>query len=708
MTNTGFFRPAACTGLSLALAAFATSAAAQDVSAAQSSDNTASGIADIVVTAQKRESTLQKTPIAITALDGAELSQQGKTTLEDALREVAGVTVQTENNGATYTIRGIRPATQTDPAVNVNRDGVFQSNDGITPNFDVARIEVLKGPQGTLYGRNAVGGVVNIVNTDPKFENSGFASILFGNEHAARAEGAVNIALSDKLASRTAAYYNMHDGYLSDGNDDDNSLGVRQKFLFQPNTALSLSVTGEYDHTDANGRGTVFAPLSAHPGRNPYYSALQTGRTLNDKYAVYGSLNYDFGPVVLSFIPSYYRVKLHVDSDLQGQGLQAALLNGRQATQELRLSAPSSSQINWQIGAYHLNYQQTLNQFATPITTGERPLLLSSFPPFLLDYDVPDSSVDSLAGFAQTTVPLFSGFRATGGIRYTRDIKKLTTDTFNKLDGSFVSTTPEQRVRQSAVTWKAGIEYDVAPRSLFYADVSKGFKSGGLNQLGSPAGYETYAPEKLMAYEVGLKNRLFDNRLQLNVDGFYYDYSSKQFQAVQPQAFGFPILVTFSGAAKVYGGEAQVDWQITGADRLSGALAYTHTRITKFDYSGFPSQVGQGLENTPLWSGNAGYDHVFAIGSTGELTAGAAVTFQTGTDVVTDIVVDDYQRAFAKLDLSLRYHNRAGGFTLALFGNNVTNRATRSRGFPRPTGVDADTLTLDPPRTYGVSFRKEF
>lgn len=708
MTATPSFRPVACTGLTLALIALATPAAAQEAPASQSTAEDDAGIPEIIVTAEKRASTLQKTPIAITALDGKELSQQGKTTLEDALRDVPGVTVQTENNGATYTIRGIRPASQTDPAVNVNRDGIFQSNDGITPNFDVARIEVLKGPQGTLYGRNAVGGVVNIVNAEPEFENGGFASLLLGNEHTVRAEAAVNLALSNTFASRTAAFYSMHDGYLSNGNDDDNTLGVRQKFLFQPSNALSLSVTGEYIHTDAHGRGTVPAPLSSHPGGDPYYSPFQTGRTVNNKYAVYGALDYDLGPAVLTFIPSYYRVTLHVDSDLQGQGLQAARLEGRQTTQEIRLSAPSSSRINWQIGAYHLDYRQTLNQFATPLAPGTRPVLLPFFPPFLLNYDVPTSSVDSLAAFAQATVPIFQGFRATGGIRYTRDIKKLVTSTFSKLDRSFVSVTPEQRVHQSAVTWKAGIEFDLGPRSLLYADVSRGFKSGGLNQLGSPAGYETYAPEKLNAYEVGLKSRFFGNRLQLNVDGFYYDYASKQFQAVQPRAFGFPLLVTFSGAAQAYGGEAQLDWQITAADRLSGALAYTHTKITDFNYVGFPSQVGRRLENTPLWSGNASYEHVFAIADTGELTAGAAVRFQSGTDTVTDIVEDDYQEAFAKVDLSLRYYNRPAGFTLSVFANNITDKVTRSRGFPVPTGITADTLALDPPRTFGISFRKDF
>lgn len=708
MTTLPSFRTTACTALTFAVIAMAFPAAAQDASPAQPTADANAGIPEIIVTAEKRETTLQRTPISITVLDGSDLSQRGKTTLEDALRDVAGVTVQTENNGATYTIRGIRPAALTDPAVNVNRDGVFQSNDGITPNFDVARIEVLKGPQGTLYGRNAVGGVVNIVNAEPEFENGGFASLLLGNESTVRAEAALNLALSDAFASRTSGYYNRHGGYLSNGNDDDNSFGIRQRFRFEPNEALSLSVTGEYDHTDANGRGTVFAPLSAHPDGDPYFSALQAGRTLNDKYSIYGSLDYDFGAAVLSIIPSYYEVNLHVDSDLQGQGLQAARLDGRQTTQEIRLSSPASSSINWQIGGFHLDYHQTLDQFAAPLTSGTRPVLLPFFPPFLLQYDVPETSVDSLAGFAQATLPLSEGFRVTGGIRYTRDIKTLTTSTFSKLDGSFVSVTPEQRVQQSAFTWKAGIEYDLAPGLLFYADVSEGFKSGGLNQLGSPTGFETYAPERLFAYEVGLKSRLFDNSLQLNIDGFYYDYASKQFQAVQPQPFGFPLLVTFAGAAESYGGEAQLDWQFSDADRLSGALAYTHTRITDFNFAGFPSQVGLRLENTPLWSGSATYEHVFALGETGDLTAGATVRFQSGTDTVTDIVEDDYQGSFAKFDLSLRYYNEPGDFTLALFGNNITNEATRSRGFPRPFGIPSDTLALDPPRTFGVSFRKDF
>lgn len=708
MTAIHSFRTTACTALTFAIIAMAAPAAAQETSSAQPTGDAGVGIPEIVVTAEKRTSTLQKTAIAITVLDGSALAQQGKTALEDALRDVAGVTVQPENNGATYTIRGIRPEFLTDPAINVNRDGIFQSNDGVTPNFDVARIEVLKGPQGTLYGRNAVGGVVNIVNAEPVFENGGFASLLLGTYDTARAEAAVNLALSSSFASRTSAYYSMRDGYLSNGNDDDNTLGLRQKFLFRPSDALSLSVTGEYDHTDANGRGTVYAPLSAHPGGDPYYSALQTGRTINDKYSVNGALDYDFGPAVLSFIPSYYRVTLRVDSDQQGQGLQAGRLDGRQTTQELRLSAPSSSPIKWQIGGYHLNYHQTIDQFATPLTSGTRPILLPFFPPFLLQYDIPETSTDSLAGFAQASAPLFSGFRVTGGVRYTRDIKTQITRTYSKLNGSFVSITPMQRVQQSAVTWKAGIEYDLGPKSLFYADVSKGFKSGGLNQLGSPAGYETFAPEKLYAYEIGLKSRMFGNRLQLNLDAFYYDYASKQFQAVQPQPFGFPLLVNFAGAAKAYGGEAQLEWQITSSDRLSGALAYTHTEITKFSYPGFPSQVGQRLVNTPLWSGNASYEHVFDIADTGQLTMGATVRFQSGTDTATNVVVDDYQPAFAKVDLSLRYNNRPGGFSVTLFANNVTDKVTRSRGFPLAAGAIADTLTLDPPRTFGVSFRKDF
>lgn len=735
------------------------------------------GIEDIVVTASRRTESAQRSALSIQAISGDDLSRKGVTRPEDLSAIAPGVAIATGGNYPQTYIRGVgNYATNTyaEGAVAYNIDGVYVSRSWATRAalFDLDRVEILKGPQGTLYGRNASGGAINIITARPRLgETSGFAEIEAGNYDLIRGGGAINLPLGDTVALRASGQIVHRDGYLSDGYDDEKTQAARVHLLWEPNSDVSLLLTGGYQHVGGQGAGSVVnPPLPGSQWRGNSDPAVQAivqatpgiGGLLvgfgNDGYAdievytVSGELRWNFGPATLTVLPAYRDGKLSNRSYVPGFQVNDNE-HDKQTSLEVRLSNESDA-LKWVVGGYYFNEDQG------PID-GRNLLFVSQG---VNAQTVPDfsSRIRSYAGFAQATASVSDAFRLTAGIRYTYERKTQTgsTSTYTFPNDAppppcaagytFDPATPAQplfcridipltgQLTYNSWTWKAGFEYDVGPASMFYGNASTGFKSGGFFAAPAP---NSFRPEKMTAFELGIKNRFFDNKLQLNLEAFYWKYRDHQEAHLGPTSLpGFFTFITENaGKAKSYGADVDVIYRPTRDDQLSVKIQYNGSKYDSFLYQNQTAafgppvtgcQVGplsNGVQNvdcsglnlvrTPEWTGVASYNHTFELGSGDKIDAGVSTQFATSSYLSIDFLPTAQQGSYATLDANLSYTTAGGRLTIAGWVRNITQQGVLTQAFRYPFISSANTLVdpaglilaaIRPPRTFGARLRYNF
>ncbi|WP_354286288.1 TonB-dependent receptor [Sphingomonas sp. UYEF23] len=590
------------------------------------------GIADIVVTAQRRSENLQKTALAVSAVDAAALRNAGISQPSDLTKLVPALQLAPLGGGGTQvTIRGVgnfAPFLYSEPAVAINYDGVYLARSA-APNglfFDLERVEVLKGPQGTLYGRNATGGAINVISAKPVISGIHAAGdIEAGNFGLIRGSAMINLPLGEDVALRIAGQAISRGGYLSDGYLDDKGQAIRGQLLFKPTGALSINLAADYIHQGGKGPGGVFAPggflVPSDPYRgatSPESQALLRGASLGitgganpnflppfgtdgytnvKSWGISATINYNLGFGNLTVLPAYRNTANDFKHYVGGFPL-ISTERSEQETVEVRLSSANRSPIKWVVGGYYFHdasslYSDARQGIARTIT------IASALP------------VDSAAGFGQVTVPLTSRFRVTGGVRYTDETKSQTGQNISDLPPvptgfpapaivfyNAVCPAPAAtlnvaagtctgpfagRVHYKKVTWKGGVEFDAGPNSLIYASAEQGFKAGGFYPSLPP---NTFRPEKIFALTLGSKNRFFGNTLQFNAEAFYWKYTDKQVSHLGPVLpEGYGIITENAGKATIYGAEADLIWRPTRADRLSVNLQYVKSKYDTFLYS---------------------------------------------------------------------------------------------------------------------------
>jgi len=675
----------------------------------------------VVVTAERRRSTVQKTSISLTAITADDLADRAITSIDSAVTEAPGVAVQGGANGAGIYIRGIGSGQDVaigGPAVNLNFDGVYQSQPEVPMSslYDIERVEVLRGPQGTLYGRNANAGSVNILTADPRSKFEGSASLGLGNYNLRRAEAMVNMPVNETVSVRAAAYAERRDGYIQpSGYDDAHSQGARVKLLAKPNADLRVLLGADHLKIGGVGRGGVDA-LSTHPS-DAWYSTAPTGLMDITSTRVYGQLDWTLGFGTLTVLPAHqsfrkddYNVIINTPPAITAAGAQVA---EKQDSLEVRLASPDASRVQWVAGAYLLKSTTDLailpNRIALPSTPISYPYLKGN-------------ELSSSALFGQVTVPAGDSFRLIGGVRYTKDDK-----TAFKLPSAGAALIPTDGSWNS-FTYKAGIEYDLAPKSLVYGNISTGFKAGGIDQ-----GFNTYKPEKLTAFAFGSKNRFFEDRVQVNAEAFYYKYDDFQAQygarcqnaAGCPLVFSFANTIVNAGKATLYGGEIELVARATQDDKFDASIAYLHSNFDQLvivpgtannSPSGCAATLtctllanqiltNQRLANAPEWSGSLGYEHVWS------LTSGAEIILRADTHIYSpywtvyrrppQVSAESYQHSFAKSNAYVSYNAASGKWTTRLWVRNIENKAV-------VTAAVGPAVTLQAPRTVGATFSAKF
>jgi len=704
---------------------------------------------EITVTAQKREQSLQKVASTIEAVTGAQLTEMGVSDLDDALANIASAIVQPVGEEMTVIIRGMDNDSMPGDSfsqVAVTVDGSFSNSWGVgtTGIYDMQRVEVLAGPQGTLYSRNSSGGVVNMISNDPnaqKVETSG--SIGIGNFKLFNAQGVLNAPITDTLAVRAAFSSATRDGYASNGTNDTDDRSVRLKLGYKPSDNLSAVLTYEYTKIGGKSQGDGYAAFEDEDDRdNPWLSNsdgdLFVSDTQTDRFYMNFILNTPIGE--LTFLPSYSDTSRHniqagwlwsdgsfgmrADDPTAthvGQGREHFLSPQNEKSYELRMSSNEDSFMQWLIGLYYyerswddLIYHEDaawVNDNGTDDTTDD---IVVGYPSTEATAKWGTKASDSRAAFGNFTLPVTDVFRVTAGGRYTKEGEN--EKGYDRMTGAPTSSEDES----SHFDWKAAVEYDLGANSMIWADLSTGYKQ----VRGASA-----ADQELMSYQVGSKNRFMDNKLQLNATAFYYDYSNFDIGRV-----GSEYLVVAGesveyagqgiGDAALYGLDLSTDYVLTGNDRVNFSLSYLSAEVDQvvitYTYQGqespsIPSKTvdaGKSLNNAPELSIVLGYNHRFDLASGATITPSISTRYTSkyylefypeSSNVPAGMDVDKVNTEPSHLmgDFSINYGHSTGEWSLNAYVKNITNHAEK-------TGLMRGDMRLGTPRTYGAVLSVNF
>lgn len=672
---------------------------------AQTAPNTgpvaAAQLEEIIVTAEKRESSVQRTAIAITAVSGEEIANQSRTSLDEVLRAAPAVQIQSTGSGPGIFVRGVgtNDLGFGDSSVNFNIDGVYQQDPtpALAGIFDIARVEVLRGPQGTLYGRNATAGSLNVITNNP--DPSGFSASLgvgVGNYQRVRTDAMINAPMGERAAVRLALFTDNHDGYIKpSGNNDADQVGGRLKALFDLSETARLVLSASVIEEKGSAAGSVAAsataaPLDSRP--DPWYDPTSVrGRTDHMFLTFAAQLDWDLGFATLTAIPSYVDADKH---DLTSSATTGVVNQPERTTQrslETRLASNGQGDFSWVAGLIYVDgdyerHNPNLN------SSGRR-----------LDQTQP---LTSYGVFGQATQRLSDTLRLTVGARFSSD-EKSQTSIYTTTATGLVTTSPVSSKSWSSVDYRLNLEADLTPRSLLYATLSTGYKAGGFQTIvAAGTASKAYAPEKLRAAEIGSKNRFFDNRLQVNASAYYYDY--KDYQAKFPEFVGreLAVRVENAGKATLFGVELESSLQATPTDRLDAYVTWSNSEFDQFTYTSrtpagatLVDKAGEAMPNAPDLTARLAYEHRWDVRS-GAVTARLESAYSNGFWTTHERSIDSFQPHYVRSDASLRYQNDASDWSVRLYVKNIENIVVRAGA--------ASGNSLQAPRTYGVYVEKKF
>jgi iron complex outermembrane receptor protein len=722
----------------------ASTACAQNSSATtaetqESKPATGQAIPDIIVTANRTASSAQDTPIALNAYTGDTLRDQGVSSVRDLALIDPSVNVSSTGGAGYVAIRGIASTDFTeigDPSVPVARDGFF-TNRSYSINssmYDVERVEVLKGPQGTLNGRNSTGGLVSIITNRPEMRDGGYASVDVGNFGTFIGEAGANLKIADGFAIRASTLFNHHDGYRKlDGparyGDDEDFASGRIQALYR-SRGFSLWASYQHDSRDVNGDAVVKGPqggpkpdFDAESFANfaPTYTKLEGDRfRWEASYEGLAGLN-------LIYSGGYDKQTWRNETDQTGPAYPANR-QFRQVEQpgtwnhEFRISNGKGKPLFFQAGYFRFTENNTsraglYNLDMTGLFAPGGPLAFLAQPDqygITFDYAI---KTTSQAVFGQAEYDLTDRLQLSVGGRYTWDEKRRTGQAVLFLPAlaspfapPLTIVTPDNgHVKEGKPTWHVGLNFRPAGKTLIYIKYDRGYKSGGFNTNGS-ADSVAYGAETIDAFEIGAKNSLLDNRLRLNLSAFYFNY--KGYQATQATTIlGGGSGIFNVGNARIYGAEAEIVAMLSAHTRLNLNGSYISTRfgdnIFAADGSGTSLNIGGNrLPNAPEFSASAGIEHGFEF-------TGGTVTARIDGRYSSDFYYSVFNQPDTKSDAyflanaSLKFSPAGQPWEIQAYIRNIFDEkvlAYAARNFVSTT----NNYQLQPPRTFGIRGNVKF
>jgi iron complex outermembrane receptor protein len=736
-------------------------------------ENEVNELEEITVTAQRRSENVQDAAVSIDVLSSDDLmkasatSLSGLTTLVPSLQasdQLGGFTVFYMRGIGSFAVNGY---SETAVAFNLNEVYLARSNGVNGQFFDIERVEALKGPQGTLYGRNATGGAINLITRRPELGTSGgYFEGSYGDYDSVLLTGAANAPLGDDGGLRFAFQTEDRDGYYDDGTSDVENRSFRLSLAKDLTPDVTIDVIADYSSLGGNSTGVALLPLGTtpvrgglgHPAVTDLYNAATANQTIFPgaitpvpQYLV--SQDVDHGGIVakvnwqtrygdVTFIPAYREMSADNFSTTSGFWI-IDQTEQEQESLELRFASDPANRFRYLIGGY---YFDEVSDFYTAPDTQYAGVVV----------EVGRATTESAAAFSQVTYDVTEAFRLTGGMRYTSEKKGLDGEhsvappaVFTSgpgLDPLVIGNPPvEITVNQTrtfnSTDWKVGIEWDAGPDSLIYANVGTGFKSGGFFFASDDA---TFDPEEVTSYIVGTKNRFLNGRFQANAEAYYMDYENQQLAHLafvngdNGITIGFP--TENVGKSTIYGLETDFQFLATDSMFLSMQLAYTNSNYDRFsfvnpDISPFfglaPGTIGPASEcsrnllgsgewnidcsdkqliHTPTWTVSG------SIAKTFDLKSGASVVAElrsryegkrwAGDSFVPEARVD----AETRTDIGITYVSSNERLSVTTYVNNIEDTDIISNVFLQAAYPVFPQVqgTLRPPRVYGVRARINF
>lgn len=761
-------------------------------------DDQAAQSDDIVVTAQGRTERLQDVPISVQVVSGEQLQQQNLNSLEDVARNDPSVrVVGTIGRASSIFIRGVGSGNNPsfDQSVSTFVDGIYHGRGRMTASsfIDLERVEILRGPQSTFFGNNAIAGAFNILTRSEGDRFNGYARALYGEHGEYAVEAAAGGPLSNVLGLRVAAIANGQDGWLRNvttgrHSPEEDNLGGRISLSLRPSDRFEARLKVEATRNRNDGfiqqvdNCPPSAPFDVPRGFCPgiLASNLPTGfdndrfarslgeETRLDTFEAALTLNATLGRHTLSSITGYYQYDYNVnlDTDFQPGVLQQVSVpeSYDQISQEIRLASPTGQRVEYLFGAYVQSDRitdDTNANFArlSPTIASRAPFaaLVPLLPLGQRISFVQDEEVYSL--FGSVTWNVTDRLRLSAGLRaswvhkdydYSLVFGTATAPyggilplpaaiaTLPNALGLGIATAFSDARTDNALMPSAQIQYRIGPEAMVYASYARGFKAGGFNyaDISGNRANLPFEPEEVDAFELGLKSRLFDNRLLFNLTLFHSDYRNLQTsQTIANAAGAFVSLVRNAAASVSQGAELEFQWTPGDHFRVGGSLTYLDAYYS--DYPGAPTTAFQQLQlaqctaatpapasacdafrlqnlsgaetqNAPDWSGSVSGAYTADLGSRLQLTGEVTVRFaspQYYSTVADPLSRDD---GFVRLDARLTLARR-GGWAFDIIGENLTDETIFNVLLPLAGGsLGSRQASIQRPRHFAAQLRLEW
>lgn len=737
--------------------------------------DTGTALEEVIVTAQKREQSLYDVGIAIDAFSGDQLRERGANTLIDIGQYSPGLNVRGPFGDFGYpiiTLRGVNTDgfIETLPqSTGVYADGIYLSQPPMLAFrlLDLQRVEVLKGPQGTLYGRNTIAGAVNIISNRPTFEPQGYVDLGYGRYDRANVEAAYGGPLSDKVAGRMAVkYLRQFDGPLTnihpavdDGGEIDQLYG-RASLLFVPNDDVELlvqvqagrddsdvwpfSIIPGGEDTDGDGIpdvlcneffvGDVDAAQINCLARDPFVSGDTFNDTDGDPYTnnlnaigqhryrsvgMMGELNWDLGAMTLTAVTGWDHFERRDEAD-EDAGPTVAIDDVRkseveQFSQELRLASSENVSFTWLAGLY---FSMDELKGDPSFDSGGR-------------QDFSKLDTQTYAIFGQVEYPLTGNLTATGGGRYTWVDREFSYRTNSPFAIPEFQAGTVNSFEEGDWSGRLGLDWKVSKDTLVYAGISRGFNSGTYNSqfLNVAFDIEPTSSESIVAYEVGTKTKFAGGRLSLEAAAYFYDYKDMQVVAVVPRGVVDANILVNAEGAELYGLELQLRALPTSWLDLNFGVSYIHSKFDSLaspapgtgpnsppPYNGNPfvgGQIvqlkGESIPNAPEWSLNSTARTTFPVNDRFRLVAQTDISWED--DIKRDLIATKalFTEAHWNIDASVSLQTTDDKWNFSVWGRNLADdtwitEAYQVLGF----GFYIAGANYNYPRTWGVSVGHKF
>ena len=698
----------------LAALAWAVGAGAPCLAAAQAEtggtvfDASGRTVQEMIVTAEKRDESLQDLPQAITALSVEDMENRNLVSFLDLSSIAPGVTVaKNEGFKTVISIRGIgNEANQNaiaNPSVSYHLDGIYIASPYAlhTDFLDLERIEVLRGPQGTLFGQNSTAGALNVVTAAPDTGAFyGKADLALGNYNLVQARGSVNLPFSDVLAMRASVASHRHDGFsknivLDQELDQEDNIAARVRLLWTPTETFRLNLAAQINKEDDNGAAQKGLLDPTPDKRDLAQDSPNKRKVKNQLYSLVAE--WDLPAFTVKSLTSYQNDKITVIRDNDRNDFATLISNGvfllpslydpeinqqKTFTQEVNLisAEPLMGKLDWVAGVFHLSTDvdillreyidfNTDGQFG-PVTV-EQVLNFGGEVGFISDSN-PER--DSFSVYGQGTYSLTDRLRLIAGLRYTKDeVHSEVTNFFGR------AGTAVLEIEGSKLTGRGAVEYDLGDSTLLYASYTRGFKPGGSNLtygredvIAPIVVLPIYKDETVQAWELGVKTDFAGGRARVNAAAFLYDYKNLQYQETDPEVFEGG--VGNVPRSEIYGAELEFSGFLTDSIALDARLSWLRTKITK-RHLALDNVRSDGVTNALLAQG------ANLFGPEIQQARAAAITNVKGNELAkspgftADLMLSWFGRlgGWAGLEGSLRYSYR-DGFNHRIFNNPVTDK----------------------------------